>query len=227
LNDETILRHLCNDVDPEWQNEYRTMFHQACLIRHPNVARTLEVLEMSGSPAVVQEWLIGLPGTEWASQVTEPSVALRLIQQSAAGLAAVHEADLVHGQLQLGRLLLTAQGELKICGAGEPKWLSGSWQAHARVVAQQRSYHDDIVQLTSLVAPWCRSKSRGQPKPVLADFVKTLEEHHFTSAVDLKNHVDDTLSTLESDEDAWQRLLQFVQDRLTIPETATPQKKSA
>jgi serine/threonine protein kinase len=175
---------------------------------------------MSGSPAIVQEWLAGLPGTEWTSQVAETSVALRLIQQVATGLAAIHEVGLVHGQLQLGRLLLTAQGELKICGAGEPKWLSGLTSAG------ERSFHDDIVKLSSLIVPWCRSKIRHL-KPVSAKFVKQLEEHHFDSVADLKQAADELVTSIERDEGAWERFLQFLQDRLAVPEATAPQKKSA
>jgi hypothetical protein len=35
------------------------------------------------------------------------------------------------------------------------------------------------------------------------------------------------MSSIERDESAWQRLLQFVQDRLAVPEMTVPQKKSA
>lgn len=221
LGDEALLRHLSPNVDPQWQEEYRTLFRQASLIRHANVARTLDVLEMAGSPAVVQEWLAGLPGTEWTSQVTETSVALRLIEQAAAGLAAIHEAGLVHGQLQLGRFLLTAQGELKICGAGEPKWLSGLMSVG------ERSSQDDIVKLSSLVVLWCRSNSRHHSKPGVANFVKRLEEQYFDGAASLKQAVEELIASIERDDGAWQRFLQFIQDRLTIPEAMTPQKKSA
>jgi hypothetical protein len=228
LGDEALLRHLSSSVDQEWQEEYRSLFRQAATIQHPNVARTLDVLEMSGTPAVVQEWLIGLPGTEWTSQVTDPFVTLRLIGQAAAGLNAIHEAGLVHGQLQLGRLLLTAQGELKLCGAGEPRWLMGP------ATMADRSFHDDVAQLTALVTPWCRGKPASAKRvqetaesKLMTDFVEQLQENQFTTAAALKEAVDASLGSIKSDEGAWQRFLQFIQDRLTIPESMMPQKKSA
>jgi hypothetical protein len=221
LGEEAILRHLSSSVDPAWQDEYRGLFAQAALIRHPGVAATLEVLEMNGSPAVVQEWLVGLPGNEWQGLVTEPSVALRLILQAAAGLAALHGAGLVHGQLHAGRLLLTPQGELKVCGAGEPRWLSGLSSTH------QQESRDDVADLVEVVLPWCRGKARKQPAGALAELIRRLEQGEFVLAPALHEAAEAVLRSMPADEGAWHRLLQFLQDRLNLPESAAPSKKSA
>jgi hypothetical protein len=216
--DEALLRHLSAAVDPNWQQEYRTLFEQAARIRHPSVAATIEVLEMGGSPAVLQEWQIGLPGTEWAGLITEPFVALKLILQAAGGLAAIHQEDLVHGQLHLGRLLLTLQGDLKVCGAGEPRWLGGLASTH-EVTPQE-----DLTEFAKIILPWCRGKPR--PPGALAEFIKKLEAGQYQLAEQLSTAAYSVLRSLPPDEAAWQRLLDFVQERLTTPEPVL-HKKSA
>lgn len=208
IGDEALLRQLSASVDAKWQEEYRSQFEQAAQVQHPNVARTLDVLQMSGSPAVLQEWLVGLPGTEWTQLVSDPSVALKLIVQLSSGLAALHDAGLVHGQLHIGRLLLTPGGELKLCGAGEPRWLSGLASTTELTMA------DDLAALAGLIVPWCRAKGRQPMGGAMTELVKKLEAKQITSAQQLQTAAYAALRSLPQEETAWKELLHFVQDRL-------------
>ncbi|HQR41097.1 MAG TPA: hypothetical protein PLX97_00405, partial [Gemmatales bacterium] len=219
LGDEALLRQLSAAVDPAWQDEYRSLFQQAAQIHHPHVAGTFEVMSMAGSPAVLQEWVVGLPGTEWQQLVSEPSVGLRLILQLASGLQALHDIGLVHGQLHLGRLLLTPGGELKLCGAGEPRWLTGLASTTEVTMA------DDLAAVIQFVLPWCRGRHK-LPGSALADFVKKLEAGQIHTAEQLHTAAYAVLRSMPQDEKAWQELLHFVGDRLHAGEPA-PMKKSA
>jgi hypothetical protein len=219
LGDEALLRQLSAAVDPAWQEEYRTLFQQAAQLHHPHVAGTFEVMAMAGSPAVLQEWVVGLPGSEWQQIVTEPSVGLRLITQLAGGLKALHDVGLVHGQLHLGRLLLTPAGELKLCGAGEPRWLSGLASTTEVTMA------DDVATLIPFILPWCRGRHK-LPGSALAEFVKKLEAGQIKTADQLHTAAYATLRSLPQDEKAWQELLHFVGDRLNAGEPVAL-KKSA
>src|SRR5262249_29454856 len=60
---EAVLRYLAEAEmqDAIHPDEFRQRFAQAAAVRHPHVAATLEVLEINGRPAVLQEWLTGLP----------------------------------------------------------------------------------------------------------------------------------------------------------------------
>lgn len=217
IGDEALLRQLSASVDTNWQEEYRAMFSQAAQVKHVNVAGTFEVLSMSSSPAVLQEWLAGLPGSEWSGLVTDPGVALQLIVQLASGLAALHDVGLVHGQLHLGRLLLTPAGELKICGAGEPRWLSGL------ASTTEPTQAEDVAAAIALILPWCRTRGRSG---AMVDFVKKLETKQIQTAEQLKSSAYAVQRSLPGDEKAWQHLLAYVQDRLTGGETPA-MKKSA
>jgi hypothetical protein len=110
-------------ADAAHPDEYRQRFAAARDASHPNLVRTLEVLELNGRPAVVQEAASGLPGSEWPPTAAMPGVWVRLLHEAAAGLDAAHRAGLVHGRLTSDSFLLTPSG-VKLVGVGDPPWLT-------------------------------------------------------------------------------------------------------
>lgn len=209
LGDEALLRQLSASVDANWQEEYQSLFQRAAQVNHVHVAGTLEVLSMAGSPAVLQEWVVGLPGTEWHQLITEPSLALKLIVQIASGLAALHDVSLVHGQLHVGRLLLTPAGDLKLCGAGEPRWLTGLSSTTEPTMA------DDLDAVIEFILPWCRGRSKQPGSSAMADFIKKLESKQIKTAEQLHTSAYAVLRSMHANETEWKQLLHFVQDRLS------------
>jgi len=125
-NCELLLRHLAESEmeDAVRPDEFRQRFAAAATVQHENVAATLEVLEIAGRPAALQEWLHGLPSTEWPVLAGAPGVWLRLLSQAAQALHAAHTAGLVHGHLHASSFVFTREGVLKLCGLGEPRWLA-------------------------------------------------------------------------------------------------------
>src|SRR5205807_3835160 len=112
------------DLDAVKPDEFRQRFTQARL-NDVHVPNTLEVFDLAGRPAVLQEWLMGLPATDWPPLAAAPGVCYRLLTQAAQGLATAHHAGVVHGHLSDAMMILTADGVLKIRGLGEPPWLIG------------------------------------------------------------------------------------------------------
>src|SRR5947209_2345200 len=125
---EAVLRHLseAEAQDAVHPDEFRQRFAAAAAVQHPHLVATYEVLDIAGRPAALQELPAGLASTEWPPLVAVPGVCYRLLCQAALGLTTAHQAGLVHGRLEAGSLLLTSDGTLKICGFGEPSWLSSS-----------------------------------------------------------------------------------------------------
>ena len=121
-----VLRHLAEAEmdDAVRPDEFRQRFAAACEAAHPNLAATLEVLEIQGRPAVLQEWLSGVPGSEWPTEVAAPGVWVKLLSAAAAGLDAAHHGGLVHGRLTSDHLLLGLDGVLKITALADPPWLT-------------------------------------------------------------------------------------------------------
>ncbi len=75
---ELLLRHLAESEmeDAVRPDEFRQRFTASSAVQHPNVAATLEVLDIAGRPAALQEWLLGLPGTEWPALVARPACGI-------------------------------------------------------------------------------------------------------------------------------------------------------
>ncbi|MBO0699817.1 MAG: hypothetical protein J2P46_15575, partial [Zavarzinella sp.] len=159
-----MLRHLgeAEMLDAVRPDEYRQRFGAARDLAHPNVAGTLEVLEVNGRPAVVQEWLRGLPGTEWTAATAAPGVWHRLLMQAALGLHAAHSAGLTHGRLTAASFLLTRAGVVKLIGIGEPPWL------HPGGADREASVEGDLKALGQVALAWMQAGSRRRgfkPKP--------------------------------------------------------------
>src|SRR5204863_3511905 len=95
---EAVLRHLAESdmIDAVKPDEFRQRFAQA-MLNDPHLANTLEVLDLTGRPAVLQEWLTGLPALDWPPLAAAPGVCYRLLTQAAQGLAVAHQAGAVHG----------------------------------------------------------------------------------------------------------------------------------
>lgn len=224
--EEVLLRQLSPRADAAQVEDFRHRFAAAARVRHPNLAATLEVVNKEDAPAAVQEWVVGLPSTEWADLAAAPSVWLRLLQQAAAGLAAAHAAGLTHGRLHAGRLLLTEHGELKVCGVGEPGWLTGD--------VHTATPHADWQALGKIGDDWLHAGMRhrqGRPWPDwVIDIVKGLRSEApvapFNSAEGIVAHLTQQRAANPDDGTAWQRLLSFVQRRLN-PDATPAQRQSA
>src|SRR4029077_15434943 len=97
---EAVLRHLGEEdmLDAARPDEFRSCFTRA-LIENPHLAATLEVLDIAGRPAVLQEWSAGLLSSDWPPLAAVPGVCFRLFTQAALALDTMHKAGLLHGYL--------------------------------------------------------------------------------------------------------------------------------
>jgi hypothetical protein len=105
-------------------DEFRQRFGALASLHDDHVTATYEVLEVAGRPAVLQEWLTGLPGSDWPALTSAPGVWLRLMSQAARALRAAHDAGLGHGAITAASFVCTPEGVVKLCGLGEPRWLA-------------------------------------------------------------------------------------------------------
>ena len=104
-------------------DEYRMRFAATMEAHHPHLLGTLEVLELNGRPAIVQEWVPGLPSSEWPSAIAQPGLWLKLVTDAVGAIVAAHAAGLTHGRLSSESFQLTDVGAVKLLGFGEPPWL--------------------------------------------------------------------------------------------------------
>jgi chromosome segregation ATPase len=212
-----LLRSLLPHVERGRQAEYRAGFTAAMQVASEHVAATFEVFDLAGMPAVLQEWVIGLPATAWRELARVPAVWLRLVEQAALGLAAIHAAGLVHGRLQEGQFLLDATGRLRLCGLGEPAWLETAPPSTAA-----HSAWDDLQHLGRIAAAWLTAPSssrlgRAHQSPLEAVVQALLQPSpggKVTNAAELAEQVRGLRRRAADDELAWQRLLAFLHERL-------------
>lgn len=85
-------------------------------IRHPNLSRHYEVVELPTSQFVVAEYPPGQTCRQLLKQRKRlpPAVACRIVHQAAQGLAYLHARQRVHGQLRLGLVTVQEGGHVKL-----------------------------------------------------------------------------------------------------------------
>jgi hypothetical protein len=224
---EAVLRHLAEAEahDAVRPDEFRQRFGAAAAVRHPHVAATLEVLEVAGRPAVLQEWLDGLPSTEWPALAAVPGAWFRLVCQAALGLQTIHHAGLVHGHLGPALVVLSPAGILKLCGLGEPPWLA----PQASSDTPQSDVGGDLAALGRIAATWLQpdvDSARGavqrrtaKVKPLPEGLQRVLQRlrsenaaERYPSAAALLEDLDQAGADVPPNAAAWDRLLRFVRD---------------
>jgi hypothetical protein len=218
---EAVLRHLAEAEmeDAVHPDEFRQRFQQAAAVQNAHIAGTLELLEIAGRPAVLQELVVGMPSTDWPNCVSVPAVWLRLLRQAARGLRAAHHAGIVHGHLQPEHLVLTEEGTLKIGGVGEPQWLG----MPSVELGREPDVGTDLASLGRLVTGWAErmprrktAKTRAIPESV-QDLLTRLNaetpENRYPDMATLLEELERAMADLPADAESWEILLQSVRDR--------------
>jgi hypothetical protein len=229
-----LLRHLSEPemADAVHPDEYRQRFRSASTVQHPNLATTYEVEEIAGRPAVLQEWVSGLPCSDWPPLAAAAGAWHRLLNQAALGMQAAHLGGLVHGHLTDHSIVLLADGSVKLLGFGEPPWLHGLTEADVTVGA-------DIEALGRLASAWSLLAPRrkgSKPKP-LPEALQTVlrrmgadayageangdelvlhppfpEDERYPSANELLEDLDQASADLPAHSEAWDRLVKHVSE---------------
>jgi chromosome segregation ATPase len=221
-NGEALLRHLAEAelADAVRPDEFRQRFAAASAVRHPHLVTTLEVLDIGGRPAALQEWLTGLPGTDWPSLASAPGVWFRLLSQAALALQAAHSAGLVHGHLSASALLMTAEGSLKLTGLGEPRWLT----VPPLPDGPEPAAADDLAALGAIAADWAgltttgkKARSKALPEALLA-VPGRLRDGGYATAADLLGDLDRVGAEVPANAAAWERFVRQVREGVDAAE---------
>lgn len=175
--DHYLLRVLgdADAADAVRPDEFRQRFAAAREATHPNLAATVEVTTANARPAVLQEWVTGVPGSDWPPAAATPGAWVKLVSQAAAGLDAAHRVGLTHGRLTSDSFVLTPDGTVKLVGVGDPPWLIGA--------SDDASPEADLRTLGQIAFGWSqlggagvrkRGRGKGFPDPLVA-VVRRLE----------------------------------------------------
>ena len=223
-----MLRHLgeAEMADAVHPDEFRQRFAAVRDAAHINLAGVLEVLDINGRPAVLQEWLTGLFSADWPPFAAHPGCWVRLATMAAGALDAAHRAGLVHGRLTSDSFLLTPDGVLKVTGFGEPPWLAivATRSPETSAAAELRSFGQVLFGWSQLAGKKRAAKSKAFPEalwgvirrleadaePPMADTVAAAQP--YASAAELLADLQRIARETPFSDDAWERLLKHVID---------------
>lgn len=220
-NTEALLRHLAEGEmhDAVHPDEFQQRFAAAAAVKHGNVQAVLEVLEITGRPAALIEWIHGVSAADWSGLVAAPGVWYRLTCQAAVALQAAHAAGMCHGHLDAGSFVLTGEGTLKLVGLGEPGWLA------AVESEEPESPAADLLALGRVVADWAARTPTGKgakAKPLPAELQALLSrlsgaevEGRYQTAKALVEDLEKAGAKAPATTTAWDRLLKQVREQVT------------
>jgi len=219
-NREALLRHLAEAEmeDAVRPDEFRQRFAAAVSVQHVHVAATYEVLEINGRPAVLQEWLKGVPSTEWTALAAAPGVWFRLLGQAALALRTAHDSGLVHGRLRAESFVFTTEGVLKLCGLGEPAWLSAATpeETEPTPAADLGALGWIAAGWTTLTATGKAGKTKGFPDvllTILQRLTTANDVERFPNAAVLLDELDRVSGEIPANAAAWQRFIGFAREQ--------------
>ena len=114
------------DIGEGYQEDAAILLHREgrrlLELRHPNVVQVHDFDRDGSLHFLVMELLRGKTLAqamqERESQALERRVALRIVSELGAGLAAVHAADMIHGDLKPGNVFITREGRVKLIDFG-------------------------------------------------------------------------------------------------------------
>ena len=107
----------------------------ASRLSHPNIATLWEIGEADGKTYLAYEFVAGRRlRDEAAGAAMHPRRALDLAVQIADGVADAHANGVIHGDLRLDTVMVTAKGSAKIIDFGMSQWTRGGAMRSAAAV---------------------------------------------------------------------------------------------
>jgi serine/threonine-protein kinase len=123
LDDLVAIKTLRSDAvsaDPSLLDRFKQEIKLARRITHPNILRTHDLGESNGLRYLSMEYVKGitLKHLVESDQILPTPVALRIAKQMCAGLAAAHEAGVIHRDIKPQNIIIEPTGGLKVMDFG-------------------------------------------------------------------------------------------------------------
>lgn len=149
-NDPTILEAFMREV--------RT----AAKVKHPNVARVLDVGYWQGTHFVVSEHVAGVTLDKLVAEKgpLAPHVAAQLVAQVAVGLMHAHSCGLIHRDLKPGNIAVLPDRSVKLIDLGLTHMLESPWARVTKRIST-KEYAEEIAHIAPEQAWGCEMDGRS------------------------------------------------------------------
>jgi predicted Ser/Thr protein kinase len=114
------IKYLPAEADPDSRERFRHESQMLGRVTHPHVARLYRLVENDNGIAIVMEAVNGVPLTKVLAhhRTLEPEAALTVLKGSLLGLAAAHNAGVVHRDYKPANVIVPADGRSKLIDFG-------------------------------------------------------------------------------------------------------------
>src|SRR6266542_3070285 len=142
----------------------------AATVEHPALAAVYDLVDDGGQPVLVMELVDGVTLHELVRRhgPLPPRRSAQLAAEVLAGLAAMHQAGVLHGAVSPGTLLVTPAGAAKLVGVG-----SSVLRLHPRALAARAGSSSSRVLAPELAA--------GEPPTPAVDVWATAATLHYAA----------------------------------------------
>lgn len=90
----------------------------AARLEHPNIVQIFDVVQSGNEALIVMEFIDGAPLDRWLRQPRSPEELLDVFRQAALGLAAAHDAGVIHRDFKPHNVLVGIDGRVRISDFG-------------------------------------------------------------------------------------------------------------
>ncbi|HYO11703.1 MAG TPA: protein kinase [Thermoanaerobaculia bacterium] len=125
LGRRVAIKRVRHGASPALRERFRREAKAAARLNHPAVVQIYDILEDGAGDAIVMEYAEGRTLRELlAGGLPPPALTVRLAREIAQGLAAAHDAGLVHRDLKAENVVVTTDRHAKILDFGLAKPLA-------------------------------------------------------------------------------------------------------
>jgi tetratricopeptide (TPR) repeat protein/tRNA A-37 threonylcarbamoyl transferase component Bud32 len=128
-------------IDPEFRKTFLEEARRAVILKHENVARVHDVIEAGEDMFVVMEYIEGDTLERRITDLARPfriDEFLPIAIQCASALVAAHEKRIVHLDVKPANIMLTPQGQVKVCDFGVARRLSSDTSSTTTALSDSR-----------------------------------------------------------------------------------------
>lgn len=149
-------------LDPTVFKPFVEEVRAAAKVKHPNVARILDMRSYNGTHYVASEYVASATLDKVVAQKgpLPPKSAARVVAQVAIGLMHVHERNILHRDIKPSNIAVTSDGQAKLLDLGLTHMLENPWKQVTRRINMQE-YAEEVAHIAPEQAWGCELDARS------------------------------------------------------------------